>query len=183
MVNKRKIIINDPKFQYKFSLIICSVVFLGSLIFPTTIYELFEQMKAVQPGNAEHYESSKYTLLTILFSIELAFIGLVFIASLLMSHKIAGPMVKLKNYLSDVRAGEANYPLQFRDGDYFQDITEHVNQTVTHLQSQFEDDLDYIEEVVAYIDNISLVVPNDKKPVLNEITQKLTAIINRNKIR
>lgn len=98
---------------------------------------------------------------------------MVFVASIFMSHKIAGPIYKLKSYLAEVREGGANYPLSFRKGDNFSDLAKDVNSTITYLREKREEELEYLEEVIAYMDNIALVIPQDKKPVIDEICLKL----------
>jgi iron-sulfur cluster repair protein YtfE (RIC family) len=41
---------------------------------------------------------------------------------------------------------------------------------------EYQNDFVYLSEVNAYINNLSLVVPDDKKPVLSEIHKKLSDI-------
>lgn len=182
MANNRKIFIINPKFQLKLSLLICGLVLLGSVIYPKTIYDLFEKIIALQPELAQRYIESRQSLLNVLFLIEGAFLGLAFLIGIFISHRIAGPMYKMQNYLKNYRTGEIDYPLNFRDGDNFQEVADELNHTIDHLKNRTEDEIDYLEEVCAYMDNISLVVPQDKKPVLAEIKVKLSLIIERSKL-
>jgi hypothetical protein len=90
-------------------------------------------------------------------------------------------MQKLKNHLEKIRQGGAITPLSFRDGDHFHDVAEEVSlflETVTFNQ---ENDFQYLDEVAIYIDNLVPVVPDDKKPVLNEISRRLMDIKSRYK--
>ena len=183
MANKRNIFIINPQFQYKLSFIICSLVVLGSLIFPATIWDLFDKFIDFQPENATKYSEARNGLFMILLVVELCIIGLVFVLSIFLTHKVAGPIYKLGNYLYEVRNGGANYPLSFRDGDYFHEIAEEVNLTLEYLRNKEEDEIDYLEEVSAYIENISLVVPQDKKPVLDEIRIKISEIVEIHRLR
>jgi hypothetical protein len=96
-----------------------------------------------------------------------------------MSHKIAGPLYKLQNYLRDIREGGDVKSLFFRDGDHFHEIAEEVSQTMEYFSKQREKDFSYLDEVSSYIANLALVVPEDKKPVLNEIQSKLSEIQTR----
>jgi nitrogen fixation/metabolism regulation signal transduction histidine kinase len=43
------------------------------------------------------------------------------------SHKIAGPLYRLKKHLNETAAGKAAQPLKFRTGDYFQEIADAYN--------------------------------------------------------
>lgn len=96
-----------------------------------------------------------------------------------MTHKVAGPMYKLKSHLTAIRSGETITPLRFRNGDYFQDVAEEVSLFLETVQLNQENDFLYLEEVAQYIQNLSPVVPDDKKPILNEISVKLREISSR----
>ena len=156
---------------------------LGSLIFPFTIWDLFDKFINSQPENAYKFEEARNSLLVLLLLVELGIIGIVFVLSIFLTHKVAGPLYKLGNYLYEVRNGGANYPLTFRDDDYFHEVAEEVNLTLEYLRNKDEDEIDYLEEISAYIENISLVVPQDKKPVLDEIRSKINEIVEMHYLR
>lgn len=177
---KRSIFVINPQFQYKFSIFICSFAFIGSLIYPYTIYELFEKINALQPGGLVEIENNRNQLLLILTLIQFAYLGIVFVTSIFLSHKVAGPMYKLQNFLKDIRAGKEYRPVSFRAGDNFPEIADEINLTIEYFINQRQVDFQYINEVQSYISNLALVVPEDKKPVLEEILSKLTTIQNRN---
>jgi glutamate synthase domain-containing protein 3 len=81
-------------------------------------------------------------------------------------------------YLEDVRSGGSFKKLTFRDKDFFQNIAAETTETIEYLTHKSEDEADYLDEVSTYLENIALVVPEDKKPVLNEIQTKLKEINN-----
>lgn len=60
------------------------------------------------------------------------------IATLLLSHKMAGPMIRLKNFFTDI-SKSGNFPesLNFRDGDFFQDLPPMINQAFDHLKRKW----------------------------------------------
>ncbi len=178
---KRSIFVINPAYQYKFSLFICIIVFIGSLIYPITIYELYGKIISLQPGKAAQFSSSREDLLLLLSVIQFAFLGIIFVVSIFMSHKTAGPMYKLQNYLRDIHQGGEIKGLYFRGGDNFSEIADEVNQTMDYLTEQRENDFEYLGEVSSYIANLALVVPEDKKPVLNEILSNLAKIQSEHK--
>jgi hypothetical protein len=58
-------------------------------------------------------------------------------AGLILSHRVAGPLHRLKTYL--LKAGSAEEPankLSFRHGDFFQDIPPVVNETIDRLKQE-----------------------------------------------
>ena len=60
------------------------------------------------------------------------------ISTLLLSHKMAGPMIKLRNFFNRIaKTGEFPDNLSFRDGDFFQDLPPTINQAFTTLKKKW----------------------------------------------
>jgi len=176
---KRSIFLIDPKFQLRFSLTVASLVFLTSLIYPIIFMEFVDELSKLTPALADHFHSSRNQLVLFLMILQIILTVIVFIIFIFMTHKVAGPMYKLKTHLSNIRDGKTITPLSFRNGDYFQDVAEDVSLFLETVQLNQENDFLYLEEVAQYIQNLSPVVPDDKKPILNEISVKLREISSR----
>lgn len=88
-------------------------------------------------------------------------------------------MFKLKSHLQHIREGEEIRPLTFRDGDYFHDVAEEVSEFLESVAINQAEDFKFLDEVRIYLENLSGVIPEDKKPILNEINLKLNDIQNR----
>lgn len=178
---KRSVFLINPAFQLKFSLIVCSVILLSTLIYPMIIYDFFQLVISNNPSISKNVASAQKQLVAYLVLIQSIITVLVFLVFIFFTHKIAGPMFKLKNHLSGIRDGNPITPLTFRNGDYFQDVAEEVSlflETVLHHQ---ENDSQYLDEVAQYVENLVPVVPDDKKPVLNEISRRLLEVQARYK--
>lgn len=130
----------------------------------------------LNPTDSGTLQENRKTLLMLLGIIQLGFLGLIFVICIFISHKIAGPIYKLQKYLRGIREGGPITNLWFRNGDNFPEVAEEINETMEYFVQQRQDDFAYLEEVSSYIANLSLVVPEDKKPVLNEILSKLAEI-------
>ncbi len=130
---------------------------------------------------ADGLEKSKFQIIMLLAIIQVVFNLLVFVIFIFLTHKIAGPMHKLKMHLTHIREGGAITPLTFRDGDHFQDVAEEVSLFLETVALNQESDFQYVDEISNYINNLSSVVPDDKKPVLNEISRRLLEIKSRYK--
>jgi sensor histidine kinase YesM len=178
---KRSVFLINPRFQIRFGLIVCSLIFLSSLIYPLIFMEFFDEVLKASGPLTEKASAARNELIFYLFLIQFVFILIVFIMFIFITHKIAGPMYKLKHHLSDIRHGEPITGIQFRNGDYFQEIAEEVSLFLESIAYNQEMDFQYIEEVSSYIDNLTSVVPDDKKPVLSEISRRLIDIKNRYK--
>ncbi|MBI2522656.1 MAG: hypothetical protein HYV97_19705 [Bdellovibrio sp.] len=55
--------------------------------------------------------------------------------TLLLSHRLAGPIVRLRSYFDDIALkGRPSGPLQFRSRDYFSDLPPVINQAINRLE-------------------------------------------------
>jgi sensor histidine kinase YesM len=127
----------------------------------------------MNPGTASRFEEQRSSLLLYLTLTQVGFVGLVFVLCIFVSHKIVGPLYKLSMYLKGIREGNPVTGLNFREGDQFPEIADEINETIEYFTNKTEEELDYLEEISTYIENIALVVPEDKKPVLEEIQKKI----------
>lgn len=178
---KRSIFLINPSFQLKFSLIVCSIILISTLIYPVIIYDFFKLMVSSIPSVPEKLIAARNELVIYLVFIQIVITLLTFIAFIFITHKIAGPLYKLKNHLANIREGHAITPLTFRTGDHFQDVAEEVTLFLETISANQESDFHYVEEVALYIENLSTIVPDDKKPVLSEISRRLMDIKSRYK--
>lgn len=183
MSYSRKIYLINPKFQIRFSLYVCILVFLTSIIYPFSIYELMNTIithfSIKNPEVAAHYISKRDALILFLILLHLGFTCLTFFICVFFSHKIAGPLYKLQKHLKLIREDNNPEKLFFRKGDYFQELADDVNETFEHMEDSYKNDLVYLSEVTSYINNLSLVVPDDKRVVLNEISSRLSRMQER----
>lgn len=56
--------------------------------------------------------------------------------TLILSHRIAGPILRLKNFLRSITRNEKTPPLTFRDGDFLSDLPTLVNDAVDILRQR-----------------------------------------------
>lgn len=178
---KRSIFLINPQFQLRFSLIVCSIIIISTLIYPVIIYDFFQMISAHNPAVAKNIVAAQKDLIWFLVLIQVVITLLVFVIFIFFTHKIAGPLYKLKNHLTRIREGDAITHLTFRNGDYFHDVAEEVSLFLETISVTQEEDFQYIDEVSVYLENLSSIVPDDKKPVLNEISRRLIEIKSRYK--
>ena len=102
-----------------------------------------------------------------------------FIICIFFSHKVAGPLYKLNQYLLKIANDEHVDEIRFRKGDYFPELADSFNNAVEKLQEIREYEFGELRKVKEYMNNLSMIVPDDKKVVISEINSKLDEIINR----
>jgi signal transduction histidine kinase len=178
---KRSTFLVNKNFQLRVSLIVSSLTFLSSLIFPIMFIDFLDELTVHYPDMVNMVHDFKAHLVIIMLPIQIVLTGTVFLVMIFVTHKIAGPMLKLQNHLSSIRDGDAASPLSFRQGDYFSEVADEVSLFLESVQQKQEEDFEYVVEVKNYIDNLSGIIPDDKRPILNEISRRLEEIRNRYK--
>ena len=70
-----------------------------------------------------------------------------------LTHRMAGPIIRLRGHIRSIANGEDVSPLTFRDGDFFSDLPELFNQMVDRLQEQgvAQEDIDELMEKAAEV--------------------------------
>lgn len=136
MKHKRRQIIINKKFQLKLCFIVCSLVFLSTLIYPVAIYDIFEKFTTLLGDDPAQFIDQRNNLFYYLIAVQFAFTILMVVICLVISHRIAGPMFKLTRYLSEMREGKDVGKLHFREGDYFPEVADELNKTIEFLNSK-----------------------------------------------
>ena len=124
-------------------------------------------------------EQQQSSLIIYLIIYQLAVVLLVSFISIYVSHKIAGPLHKLHKFFRKIADGNPPERLFFRKADYFKFLAEDFNDAFDKVNETHIQDLAYLSEVQSYIQNLALVIPDDKKPVLEEISARLNEIQER----
>lgn len=182
MKNKRKLYLINPSFQIKFSIMISLLLFISSMIYPIAIYDItsnaIEKIGESVKLSQELIDNRK-TLIIILTFWQIGFLAMIFIVSIFFSHKIAGPLYRLRDFFKTIQKGEGRDLLQFRKGDYFPEIATEVNKTFDIIQQNYIEDFYYLEEVSRYIGSLSSSLPEKHKNDINEINKRLAEIQQR----
>lgn len=174
---KRRIFLINPKFQLRLSGLICFIVLISSMFYPITLFDITEKFISFittnNPSRLQEMIEYKQALIVFLALFQVGFVAMSFIVCIYISHKIAGPIYKLEQYLTGIREHGRSDRLFFRKGDYFVEIADEVNNTLDHIEELHKSDMVYLSEVSTYIKNLESSIPDDKKPVINEIISKL----------
>ena len=79
-------------------------------------------------------EEQKIEIFTLLSLWVIGTLSLAFVVCIFISHKIAGPLHKLKEYLKDLPNQKIVPKLVFRQGDYFSEIADIWNKSFGDIQ-------------------------------------------------
>ena len=134
--NKRKLYLIDPRFQWRFALLLGLFMLLSNGFFSYIVYGYFVQfLSLVEPSPELDIEHQKQRLVMLLSILLLLYSLLASVMGFFFSHRIAGPMFKLKQFLRGIREGNPRHKLIFRKGDFFPEVADEVNQTLAWLDN------------------------------------------------
>lgn len=134
--SKRKTIIIDPDFQVK-------LAFWGSII---TLAEVvvgcvIVMLVALTNSNLSNPERVDffYKLIGIIGGIVLVMTALNFVIGLLFSHRIAGPVYRLKKAMEQVGEGDLSLLIRLRSGDELHELKDAFNDMVSNLRDKVKE--------------------------------------------
>jgi len=136
---KRRQFLVKKEFQLKYVGVIVGVMLLGAVISGYTIYYnawllLGEKLANVYPqGRLVHiFRSVNIRLAINLFFISIFCVGI----GIFTSHRIAGPIFRIKKFLDDVTNGNYAQRLHLRKHDELKDIAEAINKLDDKLERE-----------------------------------------------
>jgi sensor histidine kinase YesM len=184
MAYRRSIFLIDKRFQLRFAFFVCSWLFGLSLVYPLLVYNLFEffsRYLAVIPGapTTARLEDTRYKIILLLVVLQALFLGITFLISIFVSHRIAGPLYKLKRFMTDAGAGQINAFLRFRDSDHFKDVAETYNEMTTGIRGILRKNFETAEMAVARLEKLRPQLPSPARAELDELIAALREVIER----
>lgn len=152
----------DKKFQTDFIVRFWLIVALGSLFTVVGVYWLAKNTTTVgiMDGRVAVHTTAEYLLPLMVqtVSIELAVVSLLTILmTLYISHKIAGPLHRLKVTLKALGNGNLK-PMHFRQGDQLQEVASSYNEALEKLNEKIKriKNSSSIEEIRKIVDTFKL---------------------------
>ena len=155
-IYKRRQYIVDTRFQYrlmsKFAILTACVV-IGSLSFLVLVYHKYGdiQVSVVQPvpfGLLDSFVNNEgegtYSLLDLLWPVlAICLVGTIiftFFFSLIVSHRMAGPVYRMRNLLGEMAEGDLSRPVsRLRRKDEFKHLFADINTVKEHWRIQIQD--------------------------------------------
>ena len=138
---QRRIYYIEKEFQLRFIIKFCLLAGAGSLLVIGVVYWLARHSTtvAIASGRVGVHSTAEYLLPLLLQTvlIELIVVGLATtVMTMLISHKIAGPLYRLKALLKDLGEGELSASMKLRKGDQLQPVADIYNESVRKLNDK-----------------------------------------------
>lgn len=107
------------------------------MVYPLIIYGIFEYFLKYVPNTTpqviEKFRNIQNQVIFLLALLQLLFLSITFFISIFLSHRIAGPLYKLRKALADVARGNLDQKIVFRKNDHFMELQDQFNDMVQHL--------------------------------------------------
>jgi methyl-accepting chemotaxis protein len=134
---KRRNYFIEKRFQLKYSILTMLLLFVYSFIFVIIIFAPYMLTLYFDYPLVEKTEAARAILL--LHARVWPGIGTVIllfgIVSIYVSHKVAGPLYRLKKTLAEVTAGNLNVVVKLRKWDDLKDLADHLNILIDELRT------------------------------------------------
>ncbi|MBL6989532.1 MAG: hypothetical protein ISR65_07125 [Bacteriovoracaceae bacterium] len=128
------------------------------------------------PNFANTLKSKKDALLIFLGLTQLGYTFLIFIISIFFSHKLAGPIYKMKKILKNVRNNEGDQIVYLRKGDYFTDLASEINETLNTFTNHETTKYSNISEISSLLDEIGPSISDEYREKYDEISKKINEL-------
>jgi len=140
MFARRKRYFVKKKLQTKYIVFVLLAMILPTLVCGGALYYLIWQTVADEIAIPEAISTSLIPALNRVNTILVIAIPLVFlimlILSILISHKIAGPLFRLEKELKEIAKGDYSRKIKLRPNDELKEIADGINEILDHLQSE-----------------------------------------------
>jgi methyl-accepting chemotaxis protein len=184
---KRKNIFIDKQFQAQFILKFCTLVAIGGLLTIAILYFWAGKSTTVSVVNSRvAVRSTADFLLPLLIQTVLIVLVIVGFATILVtlfvSHKIAGPLYRLKKAMQNLEEGNLVEDFRIRRNDQLQNIAETFNNTIKKIREVIKNLKTNIPHLKEKLDSIQEhELSEQKRAILSElkrISDDLNKLVN-----
>lgn len=166
MKNRRFSFLIDKKFQFRFIFYVCSWTFALSMAFPLMLHQLFEFFRRyamLDPLAApvETIYQTEAQVIGLLILIQVFFFTVTLLITFYISHRIAGPLFKLRqSFKALTRSSEEEDPqVQFRNTDFFIELANRFNSLLPILQKPLQKNSKVLSHAIEEIQLVQEKLP------------------------
>jgi methyl-accepting chemotaxis protein len=157
---RRQYLISKP-FQLKYTFMIIVFMFLIAWLAGYTVYYTVFSLLGEKLANV--YPQGRLTFifrtvnLTLFFRI-LLLLPFVVIISIILSHRIAGPVFRMKQFLSEVARGDLSSMLTLRKRDEFKGLADAINTMTQNLRDVTGENQEIADKLLATLDEMNVTI-------------------------
>jgi len=178
MRNLRRHLIINPLFQVKFALLFTLAVAVFSLIFPIFVYTMLSNLEGhdffQKHGNAaQALREARYDLFIFLGLTSLVTVVTSFVLALFHSHRIAGPLYKLRMSMVAMQQGILDRHIKFRTNDNFPELADGFNAMTDAIFIRRRRDFETVSSVIPKLERLQRSLSGEEQAI---VTEALTAL-------
>lgn len=153
MLTRRASILTDKVFQYRFCFYAISWIFALSLLYPIVITQVFAYFLQIAQAKlpdeiVNQLKDTRGNVVRIVILFHVVFLAMVGLTNLFLSHRIAGPLYKLKRTFQECRPGNIVRSLSFRKYDYFPELAHEYTAMMTSIDDRREAAIGLLENAL-----------------------------------
>ena len=183
-IERRKAFLINPAFQIKFGLFITILLMAICLIYPFAIMQIFDHfillLQRIHFPSVGQYSHNRGHIIFALIILQIGVAVSVFIIGIIYGHKIAGPISRAQNHLFRVRNGDQNISLDFRKGDYFNELAVEINNLLQQFAQIQNQNRRFVEEIEKNIDLMTSGKKEDQAVYYQKIKTNLISFQHNN---
>ncbi len=179
----------DKEYQYRFIRAVLFQTLVALLILVSAFY-IFQREQMDMLTRLSMDESKLLAMQEWTWGVFLRILGIVALVCgfqcllvLIFSHRSAGPMYRLKNYLTEITKGALPRPIQFRRGDHFRDVQDAYNEMVTVLEKERINDLRIIQQMEEGLIHLKRLAKDEQVHQMVEYIERLNNDLKNFKTR
>ena len=112
-----------------------------------------ERQAAALSLNAKALQASHTSVLVTIFGMLSVLVVALGVLGIVFTHKVAGPVFKMKRHLKHIRQGQLTEPAPLRRGDDLRDFFDELCAAIRSLRERERDDILVLEEALAALGN------------------------------
>lgn len=178
MRNLRRHLIINPIFQVRFATFFTLAVLVFASIFPIFVYTMFGSIEshtffAKHPAAIQALREARYDL-TIFLGLTAIVTGITaFILALFHSHRIAGPLYKLRMSMVAMQQGIFDRHIRFRTKDNFPELADGFNSMTDAIFIRRRRDFETVNSVIPKLERLQSSLAGEEQATVTEV---LTAL-------
>lgn len=146
----RKILLINPRFQLIFlgyvlgmSVLAIGVFYLANMYFFWKFSAMGVSLQLPENHAFFQFINEQKKTMNMVFAVT-AFVSfvLLLLGALLLSHRVAGPLHRLNQHMLNMAAGRTRHDVQFRKGDFFQELSTSFNGQLAFWKGKKPEDKD-----------------------------------------
>lgn len=175
--NRRQYLIN-PGFQLKFSFLITLAMFTFNMAFPLFMITMLDsamnhRLIVKNPAAIEALQGARSEFILLMVILEVCFILMTFVLALFHSHKIAGPLYKLRISMAAMKQGVLDRHISFRTKDNFPELADEFNEMSDAIFARRRKDLECINSVIPKLEQLHTSLKGAEKDSAGEVLRTL----------